>query len=140
MNSYLIVLAATTLVLYLYWKSSASYSYLTETFLFFSNAKTPWLSSDQLTSIKHSKNYFEYVEAMHKMDVPDLIKDMLIGQPYKYMWRDRSLTEFNLYLDALSQSKLSYCDSIQGHTDLYTTDMGTWSDAISRVNQICPSK
>lgn len=123
------------------WKKrkETSDSYIKETIDFFSSQDTDWLSSEQLRLFDSCTTYDCYSSKIASLTVPSLIINMLVGQPLKYIWRDRNATELIRYLLSLKRNKVEYRDSIIGHSSLYTDDFGEWpqgQDIIDTFTQI----
>jgi hypothetical protein len=116
------------LAVYLYISTSRkeSSSYITETIQFFSSHDTPWLSSQQLKWFNSCTSYDCYSSKIASCSEPLLIIDMLVGQPLKYIWRDRNVKELVHYLKSLQYHKVKYQKSIRDHSSLYTDDFGKW--------------
>ncbi len=114
-------------------------SYIKETIDFFSSHDTPWLSSEQLELFGSCSSYECYSSTIASLSVPSLIINMLVGQPLKYIWRDRNANELIRYLLSLKRNKVNYQESIIGHSSLYTDDFGEWpqgQDIIDTFTQI----
>jgi hypothetical protein len=101
-------------------------SYIKETIDFFSSHDTPWLSSEQLELFESCTSYDCYSSTIASLSVPSLIINMLVGQPLKYIWRDRNANELIRYLRSLKHNNVDYQQSISGHSSLYTDDFGEW--------------
>jgi hypothetical protein len=101
-------------------------SYIKETIDFFSSQDTPWLSSEQLELFESCTSYDCYSSTIDSLSVPSLIVNMLVGQPLRYIWRDRNVTELTRYLLSLKRNKVEYQDSFIEHSFLYTDEFGEW--------------
>jgi hypothetical protein len=114
-------------------------SYIKETIDFFSSQDTPWLSSEQLELFESCTSYDCYSSTIASLSVPSLIVNMLVGQPLKYIWRDRNENELIRYLRSLKGNNVDYQQSISGHSSLYRDDFGEWpqgQDIIDTFTQI----
>jgi hypothetical protein len=114
-------------------------SYIKETIDFFSSHDTPWLSTEQLKLFGSCSSYDCYSSTIASLSVPSLIINMLVGQPLKYIWRDRNANELIRYLRSLKRNNVEYQESIIGHSSLYTDDFGEWpqgQDIIDTFTQI----
>ncbi len=114
-------------------------SYIKETIDFFSSQDTPWLSFEQLELFESCSSYDCYSSTIVSLSVPSLIINMLVGQPLKYIWRDRNANELIQYLRSLKRNNVDYQQSISGHSSLYTDDYGEWpqgQDIINTFTQI----
>ncbi len=100
--------------------------YIVETLQYFRSSPTSWLTSQQLDMFQTCKQYACYVQHIRQMDSPALIKNMLIGQPLKYIWRDQNKTELRRYLCELKRANLDYQKSIISHSELYTREIHPW--------------
>jgi hypothetical protein len=101
-------------------------SYIKETIDFFSSQDTPWLSSEQLELFEPCTSYDCYSSTIASLSVPSLIVNMLVGQPFKYIWRDRNANELFRYLRSLKRNNVDYQKSIRDHSYLYTDNFGEW--------------
>ncbi len=126
---FIFILSLICLALAFYiWKARRSSSdiYIDETINFFSSHDTSWLSSEQLDLFESCTSYDCYSSTVASLSVPSLIINMLVGQPFKYIWRDRNANELIRYLLSLKRNKVNYQESIIGHSSLYTDDFGEW--------------
>ena len=115
-------------------------SYIKETIDFFSSHDTPWLSSEQLQSFQSCTTYECYSSKTASLTVPSLIINMLVGQPLKYIWRDRNATELIRYLMSLKRNNIEYQESISGHSSLYTDDFGEWPQGQDIIDTFTQTK
>ena len=136
------ILSLLCLILAFYiWKTRRHSSdiYIVETVDFFSSHDTPWLSSEQIKLFESCTSYDSYSKTIASLSAPSLIIDMLVGQPLKYIWRDRNANELIRYLLSLKRNKVNYQESIIGHSSLYADDFGEWlqgQDIINTFTQI----
>jgi hypothetical protein len=124
------ILSVICLLLALYiWNKRrfSSNSYIKETIDFFSSHNTEWLSPEQLQLFTSCTSYDCYSSKIESLSAPSLIISMLVGQPLKYIWRDRNANELIHYLMSLKRNNVNYQNSIIEHSSLYTDDFGEWS-------------
>ncbi len=119
-------------LIWIYYKKPLHY--IEETIRFFSQSDTPWLTPPQLTLFKSCRSYRCYSQVLSHLDAPSLIHSMLIGQPLKYIWRDRNANELIKYLMSLKKNHIDFKDSIIEHASLYTSDYGEWPQGMKIID------
>ncbi len=134
-----LVFTALAIVLW-YWYRKRNPNYIKETIDFFSTQETPWLSSDQLKQFKYCSQYNCYAFILSQLNVPSLIISMLIGQPLRYIWRDRNTRHLILYLNSLKQYRLNFSESITGHSSLYIEEYGEWPQGTNIIRHFTQIK
>jgi hypothetical protein len=143
---FILSLVCLFLALYIYiniWntKRESPTSYIKETIDFFASHDTPWLSPEQLQLFQYCTTYDCYSAKIESLISPSLVISMLVGQPLKYIWRDRNVNELIRYLKSLKRNSIEWKESIRGHSSLYTDDFGEWPqgqdiiDTFTQTNQ-----
>lgn len=124
------------------WKKTkeSSNPYIKETIDFFSSHDTDWLTPEQFKLFESCTTYDCYSEKTSSLSAPSLIINMLVGQPLKYIWRDRNTNELIRYLLSLKRNKVEYQDSIIGHSSLYTDDFGEWPQGQDIIDTFTQTK
>ena len=141
----MIILGLSLLCLFLaayLWKQrrTSSDSYIKETIDFFSSHNTDWLTPQQLQLFESCVTYDCYSSQTVSLDAPSLIIDMLVGQPLRYIWRDRNANELIRYLRSLKRNNVDYQQSISGHSSLYTDDFGEWPQGQDIIDTFTQTK